>query len=164
MRERTWIFKWESKDAHFPGAYYSTSTRAPQLWMVLNRYKKKCWCGKPKNMFEKGRRKHCSEKCAIIWGYGMRATWETTRTSIINDSGGKCEICGNNEGTMEVDHIIARCLGGEPWGSWNLQALCHTCHAKKTKSDIAKLRKSKKDADARKHKSNNTISLDQFFK
>lgn len=140
MKKRTWIFRWESKDAHYPGYYYKSTTRVPQLWMVLNRFNNQCWCNKPKNEWEKGRRKHCSERCSLIWAYGMRASWGILRDTIVREAGNKCELCSSEKGTMEVDHIEARCLGGDPWGSWNLRSLCHKCHAEKTKQDMAKLR------------------------
>ena len=77
----------------------------------------------------------------------MRCTWKMTREMILRNSDYKCKICGNNDYNMEVDHIIARCLGGEIWGSWNLRALCRKCHVEKTKEDLAKLKLLKKNSD-----------------
>lgn len=45
--------------------------------------------------------------------------------------------------TLEVDHIVAVCNGGDFWDQTNLQVLCYTCHKKKTKEDIKKRTKKK---------------------
>jgi len=46
--------------------------------------------------------------------------------------------------SIEVDHKIAVCLGGDMWDENNLQALCYKCHKEKTKEDMKKLKESRK--------------------
>ena len=58
-----------------------------------------------------------------------------------------CVKCSIETVKPEVDHILAKCLGGEPCEEDNLQILCRKCHVIKTASDISKARnleKSKK--------------------
>jgi 5-methylcytosine-specific restriction enzyme A len=46
-----------------------------------------------------------------------------------------CRDClghGETKLSTEVDHIIPMEAGGEPLARWNLQALCHACHSRKT--------------------------------
>jgi len=44
-----------------------------------------------------------------------------------------CKKC--DKLASDVDHIIPIKEGGDPYNLKNLQALCKTCHAKKTKED-----------------------------
>lgn len=37
----------------------------------------------------------------------------------------------------EVDHIVAMAAGGQPFARANLQALCASCHARKTRAERA---------------------------
>ena len=46
--------------------------------------------------------------------------------------------------TLEVDHIVAICNGGDAWDESNLQVLCIDCHRKKTKLDLGKRSKGNK--------------------
>jgi 5-methylcytosine-specific restriction protein A len=41
-----------------------------------------------------------------------------------------CRVCGAL--SEEVDHIVPLRLGGHPRARSNLQALCHSCHSRKT--------------------------------
>ena len=52
----------------------------------------------------------------------------------------KCAICINlfGEAGWEIDHILALCNGGAD-DVHNLQALCHTCHANKSRQDMYEL-------------------------
>jgi len=51
---------------------------------------------------------------------------------------GRCAGCGHQLAEFEVDHL-------EPWADskdadlWNLQALCATCHRRKTSGDISRI-------------------------
>lgn len=44
-----------------------------------------------------------------------------------------------NQAYLEIDHIIAVRMGGDPIDPDNLQTLCYPCHKKKTKQDITKI-------------------------
>ena len=62
----------------------------------------------------------------------------TTRLRILEDSGGRCALCGvtNKEMAMDVDHIKPRSRGGSNERS-NLQALCTRCNrSKRDRSEI----------------------------
>lgn len=53
--------------------------------------------------------------------------------------------CLDNLGKIvEVDHILAYALGGDPLDMENLQSLCHECHAIKTGNDRRKMNKKDK--------------------
>lgn len=57
-----------------------------------------------------------------------------------------CVKCGAP--ATEVDHIIPH--KGDPklmWDVNNYQALCHTCHSKKTYSEVAEMQRKKKQID-----------------
>ena len=44
-----------------------------------------------------------------------------------------CVVCG--QPATEVDHIVEVADGGDLYGLDNLQSLCHSCHAAKTKRE-----------------------------
>lgn len=69
--------------------------------------------------------------------------WDELRRKVLARDNYKCRnpSC-DNEGT-DVDHIIAKILGGTD-DLENLQALCSKCHKKKTKDDIEKRRRIRK--------------------
>lgn len=48
---------------------------------------------------------------------------------------GICEHCHAHAQKLELDHVLATCLGGQNT-STNLQWLCHSCHVKKTNNDL----------------------------
>ena len=94
-------------------------------------------CGKPKEQFEKGRRKYCSSDC--FWKYqDCFKTWNHLR-GIILSKYPKCVKC-NSDSKLEVDHIKAIMNGGNMWDDNNLQTLCHKCHVKKTRQDFYELK------------------------
>ena len=53
-----------------------------------------------------------------------------------------CVKCGSTD-RLVIDHILACDLGGAALDSKNLQALCHTCHLKKTLQDKQKIKEAK---------------------
>ena len=67
-----------------------------------------------------------------------------TRTrKLMKRQKGFCTWCNTRfsaDSRMEVDHVIARCLGGKDEYT-NLQLLHAECHAEKTKQDLTKKRK-----------------------
>ena len=62
-------------------------------------------------------------------GYG--ASWQRLRLMILRREP-LCRMCG--AAAVAVDHIIPLKQGGKNTEE-NLQALCHSCHSKKTLSD-----------------------------
>jgi 5-methylcytosine-specific restriction enzyme A len=59
-------------------------------------------------------------------GYGRK--WRAKRAAYLK-AHSTCVECG--EPATDVDHVIARSQGGtDEW--YNLQALCHSCHSRKT--------------------------------
>jgi 5-methylcytosine-specific restriction endonuclease McrA len=54
---------------------------------------------------------------------------------VLERGGWMCAICTAVD-QLEIDHIIALCLGGTNQVS-NLQVLCHECHREKTRTDLA---------------------------
>lgn len=44
----------------------------------------------------------------------------------------RCEITGCPRPATNLDHIVPIASGGETWAERNLQALCQTCHSRKT--------------------------------
>jgi hypothetical protein len=57
------------------------------------------------------------------------------RKAVIEEHGGKCAECGKSDGPLDVDHILAKCLGGSDHIG-NLQPLCKRCHREKTRRDL----------------------------
>lgn len=65
-------------------------------------------------------------------GYG--AKWRKTRASILRRDKGLCQPClkqGKYTRATEVDHIVEKAVGGAD-SLDNLQAICSTCHKRKT--------------------------------
>lgn len=60
-------------------------------------------------------------------GYGH--SWRKLRAAYLA-SHPVCQHC-QREAATDVDHIIPRRKGGTD-DEWNLQALCHACHSRKT--------------------------------
>ncbi|MXX24361.1 MAG: HNH endonuclease [Caldilineaceae bacterium SB0668_bin_21] len=60
--------------------------------------------------------------------------WERLRRMVLDRDGWRCRSCGR-AGRLEVDHIEALHLGGDPWDPDNLQSLCGGCHVAKTRSE-----------------------------
>ncbi len=94
-------------------------------------------CGKPREEFEKGRTKHCSEKCASKYQECF-LYWNTFRDKIIKESSG-CVKCGSKI-NLEADHIIPVAITDFVFDESNIQVLCKKCHAKKTKKDLLKIK------------------------
>ncbi|QSN60469.1 HNH endonuclease [Caballeronia sp. M1242] len=70
--------------------------------------------------------------------YGSRQPqreWSATRDRIFKRDAYTCLYCGTTEGPLEVDHIIARSLGGSHEDS-NLATSCRTCNRAKAAMSI----------------------------
>ena len=77
-----------------------------------------------------------------MWRTAYRTTWAVLRWQVLRRDDHTCEACGTrstDDFAMEVDHVEAKCLGGDQRSRSNLRALCERCHEAKTASDMAKL-------------------------
>lgn len=63
--------------------------------------------------------------------YGTKR-WAMTRRRVIGEEG-VCRTCGRL--ASHVDHIIPLDRGGALWSRDNLQALCTSCHSRKTRAE-----------------------------
>ena len=123
--------------------------------MLINRFRKLCWCGRPKSEFEPGMRKYCTGIHQYMWANAFYVPWSVLRDHIIRRDGHTCVLCGNTDiYSLEVDHVKAKCLGGDPWDEDNLRTLCSVCHKKKTKQDMHELKLERKGQK--------NMSLDSF--
>ena len=52
----------------------------------------------------------------------------------------ECERKGVTRAATEVDHIIPIAYGGSELAMGNLQSLCHSCHSRKTMTELNKKR------------------------
>lgn len=69
--------------------------------------------------------------------YPRKPRWRpklSTVNGLTERDGRKCNRCGV-EDHLEIDHVVAKILGGSNELS-NLQFLCETCHAEKTAKDV----------------------------
>lgn len=73
-------------------------------------------------------------------GRGDRAVYHTRRWRILSRrvlaEEPLCRAC-QVELSSDVDHIEPVEDGGPMWARSNLQALCHACHSRKTRQDVA---------------------------
>lgn len=121
-----------------------------------NRKKRLCWCGKPKEQWNKNkfgnpqRRGYCSDEHYKDW-WLRNDNNAFHRSKFLRSVPRICEHCGIKTNYREMDHIIAIVLGGHPWDYRNLQALCEDCHKIKTAQDMKKL------VIHRVHKKNHTL-------
>ena len=130
------------------------SRRQPQLWMAINRFHGKCWCGKPRKDWDAGMRKYCCKKHTNWWFESICPMWSQVRVRVIERDGARCATCGrrgmrgksslNPYAFLHVDHIIPHAAGGEFWDEGNLQVLCADCHTLKTSQDVALIRSARK--------------------
>ena len=119
--------------------YTTAARKPPQAWMEINRLWGRCWCGRPKESFERGLRSHCSELHSAIWRNHIRRNWHSVRREVLERDFGACQTCGRsgnrNSVMLDIDHVVPKSLGGDEWNHGNLQALCHSCHEAKTLRD-----------------------------
>ena len=130
--------------------------KTPPLWMVINLSRRLCWCGKPKKLWDKYRRKFCSGMHSDIWHYHVIPWWPTMRSVILERDDGKCAVCGHKNWDNEVDHIVPKATDPDMfWYEDNLHVLCKKCHYRKTGKDIRNINIKKRGA---KH-----VPLSNFF-
>jgi len=135
-----------------PGIRYMR--RQPPLWMRLNMWDKKCWCG---DEIFKPQRKYCCWQHSQLWYYSIFGYWEGVRLGVIRLHNYTCSECGfhiEDDSLFDVDHILAICLGGMCYDIENLRPLCKACHKIKTASDMKQL--------ASNRKAKETIKLEVF--
>lgn len=122
------------------------SVRPVPLWMLLNLYRGKCWCGaeplKPnKRLHGRGRlNRYCGKKTGPhrghsgIWYCYIQPWWALYRYWFLRQHA-KCEKCGAE--ATDVDHVTPIAMDGPMWDTHNHQALCRPCHQAKTAKDLA---------------------------
>lgn len=66
--------------------------------------------------------------------YGSRR-WKLLARRVLNEQPWCAAKCGRL--ATEVDHILSVEDGGSRWDRLNLQPLCHACHSRKTRQDVA---------------------------
>ncbi|WP_250519629.1 HNH endonuclease [Caballeronia sp. NCTM1] len=65
--------------------------------------------------------------------------WSATRQRIFKRDAYTCQYCGTTERTLEVDHIVARSLGGSDEDS-NLTTSCRPCNRAKAAMSVKEWR------------------------
>lgn len=70
------------------------------------------------------------------WPYST-PRWKRLRVAILREEPicRECRRRGQLTPASQVDHIRAIKDGGQPWDKSNLQALCASCHSRKTSSE-----------------------------
>lgn len=125
------------------------TARPVPLWMLLNMYRGRCWCGAQPDRTHKpgtGRRswlnRYCGRKTGPhrghsgVWYCYIQPWWSLYRYWFLRQHP-KCEKCGAK--ATDVDHITALALDGSMWDTANHQALCRPCHQAKTSIDRAEM-------------------------
>ena len=62
-----------------------------------------------------------------------RRKWKPVRRDVLDRANWRCRSCGGY--ANEVDHRTPIHHGGDPLDRENLQALCRTCHIRKTRTE-----------------------------
>ncbi len=69
------------------------------------------------------------------WGQGRGGRpWRRLRERVLVRDNYTCQACGKIGPNLEVDHKVSKAKGGSD-AMDNLQALCVSCHARKTRQD-----------------------------
>ena len=106
-----------------------------QVWLDINCLWGRCWCGRPRESFERGRRVYCSKLHADLWQTQICRSWSAVRYDILERDSYVCWICGIKDDVRDIDHILPKSLGWDEWNPDNLQVLCRDCHELKTLQD-----------------------------
>lgn len=64
--------------------------------------------------------------------YADSGEYRGWREEVMRLSGHRCRLCGRRNGRLFADHIVEIKDGGAPYDPANGQALCGSCHTKKT--------------------------------
>lgn len=94
-------------------------------------------CAKPKEQFEKGRSKHCSEECTKKYEACFQS-WVGLTYKWLKEHP-ECIRCNSKE-ELQVDHIEPVAITRKVFDLNNLQTLCRKCHLVKTKADLLKIK------------------------
>ncbi len=125
---------------HVPGIRHEK--RNPPLFMQMNLWNKKCWCGAK---IVKPRRKYCCNDHADLWYWSIDAYWDSFRMQVLRRDDFTCQVCGfqpkgkhtwDKDSDLQADHIIAIVNGGMCFDLENVRTICSECHHKKTGNDI----------------------------
>jgi len=66
------------------------------------------------------------------WKNGSGKGWRRIRERILQRDGHMCQMCGQTEGRLHIDHIIPkRLIGAEGDNDSNLRVLCESCNLRK---------------------------------
>ena len=66
------------------------------------------------------------------WKNGSTRGWRKIRERILQRDGHMCQMCGQTEGRLHIDHIIPkRLIGAEGDNDSNLRVLCEKCNLSK---------------------------------
>jgi len=66
------------------------------------------------------------------WKNGSTKGWRKIRQRILQRDGHMCQLCGQTEGQLHIDHIIPKRLIGEHGDNdSNLRVLCQRCNLSK---------------------------------
>ena len=60
------------------------------------------------------------------WKGGSTSRWRKIREAVLKRDG-CCQMCGQTEGQMHIDHVIPKRLKGSD-ELWNLRQLCQKCN------------------------------------
>jgi len=78
--------------------------------------------------------------------YYSAGTGEYVKDALYQQQKNKCKRCKKvfKKDDLNIDHLKPRALGGSDYGT-NLQLLCYKCHYIKTKEDLRKIWKGRKN-------------------
>jgi 5-methylcytosine-specific restriction endonuclease McrA len=147
--ERTVI---KQRDSYYALSDYKPKVNGDGQKLCLN-------CGE---VLGSRKRKYCSDKCSHEWF--RKHYWSAMKEHILTAQNYVCQKCGatpprNAQGYLEwtndhssldyfdyvVDHKIPIALGGEEFDENNLQVLCGPCNRIKTKEDMQKIAKKRRE-------------------
>lgn len=67
-------------------------------------------------------------------GFYQSARWRKVRAIVLSEEP-FCRAC-RKQPSNEVDHVVPRAQGGEPFERGNLQGMCKPCHSTKTAMEV----------------------------
>lgn len=116
-----------------------TEKRPPPVWMQINLYHGKCWCGKPQSETDQ----YCCLDHRWLWYYAIHCDWNSYRHYHLIHSDLTCELCRKPQvyTMLHVSHMTPPDKGGAMFDEANLIILCHACHTKKFISDVRLFKK-----------------------
>jgi len=64
------------------------------------------------------------------WAAGSHKGWRKVRQRILQRDQSTCQLCGQTEGQLHIDHIIPKRLNGSDLDD-NLRVLCQSCNLRR---------------------------------